>query len=140
MFQLGTGTTQLSLGANYFGMLGDNWSYFSGANITFPLHESSKDFFPAETYTIRAGVSRSLTEGLKAKLSLELFHGERDEFRGIEIGNTGSTVLSITPALIYTINDDLSASASVAIPVHQRVNQTALGVGPLWSGGLSLSF
>ena len=140
VFQLGTGTTQFTVSTNYFGTLNDDWSYFSGANVTFPLYESSDNFFPAETYTFRAGVSRSITESFKAKLSLHLFHGERDEFQGVEIGNTGSTVLSLTPALIYTINDDLSASASVAIPVYQRVNETALAVGPLWSLGLSFSF
>ncbi len=140
VFQLGTGTTQLSLGANYFGTFNDGWSYFSGANITFPLAESSKGFCPAETYTFRVGISRSITETLNARLSLDLFHGEKDEFQGNEIANTGSTVLSLTPALIYTISDDFSASASFLIPVHRRVHETALTVGPLWSLGLSCSF
>lgn len=140
VFQLGTGTIQLTLGANYFGILNNDWSYFSGANITFPLYESSKNFRPAKTYTFRAGISREFTEILKARISLDLFYGEKDAFQGIEIGNTGSTVLSLTPALIYTINDDLSASASISIPVHRRVNETALAVAPLWSLGLSYSF
>ena len=82
----------------------------------------------------------SITESLNARLSLDLFHGDKDEFQGNEIANTGSTVLSLTPALIYSINDDFSASASILIPVHRRVNETALTVGPLWSLGLSCSF
>ncbi|MGC6581266.1 MAG: transporter [Akkermansiaceae bacterium] len=140
VFQLGTGTTQLTLGANYFGDINDDWTYFTSANITLPLYESSKDFRPAETFFFRAGASRSILEGLSAKLSLDLFHGGRDEFLGMEIGDTGSTTLSLTPALVYSINDDLSASASVAIPIYRRVNETALAVGSLWSFGLSYSF
>jgi len=140
VFQLGTGTTQLSLGASYFGEIDEDWSYFTSATFTLPLYESSKDFRPAETVFFRAGVSRTLVENLTAKLSLDLFHGERDEFLGNEIGDTGSTTLSLTPALVYSINDSLSASASVAVPVYRRVNQTALSVGPLWSLGLSYSF
>lgn len=140
VFQLGTGTTQLTLGANYFGEINDDWSYFTSLSATLPLYESSKDFRPAETFFFRAGASRSLVEGLTAKLSLDLFHGERDDFLGSEIADTGSTTLSLTPTLVYSINDDLSASASVAIPVYRRVNETALAVGPLWSFGLSYSF
>ena len=140
VFQLGTGTTQLSFGASYYGEIDDDWSYFTSANFTLPLYESSKDFRPAETVFIRAGVSRTLIEGLTAKLSLDLFHGEHDEFLSDEIGNTGSTTLSLTPALVYSINDGLSASTSVAIPVYRRVNQTALAAGALWSIGLSYSF
>jgi hypothetical protein len=140
VFQLGTGTTQLALGANYFGSLNDDYSYFCGANITFPLDESSKGFRPAETYSLQVGLSRPITESLNARISLDLFHGKKDEFQGNEITNTGSTTLSLTPALIYTINDDFSASASILIPAYRRVNETALAVGPLWSLGLSYSF
>jgi hypothetical protein len=128
------------LGANYFGTLNDDYSYFFGANITFPLDESSKGFRPAETYSLQVGLSRPITESLNARISLDLFHGKKDEFQGNEITNTGSTTLSLTPALIYTINDDFSASASILIPAYRRVNETALAVGPLWSLGLSYSF
>lgn len=140
VFQLGTGTTQLALGANYFATLNNDWSFFSGANITFAIYESSKGFRPAETYAFRVGISRSITENLKTRLSLDFSHGEKDELQGNEIGYTGSTVLSVTPALIYTINEDFSASTSILIPAHRRVNETALAVGPLWSLGLSYSF
>jgi hypothetical protein len=140
VFQLGTGTTQFTLSASYFGEINEDWSYFTSANFTLPLYESSKDFRPAETFFFRAGMGHSFTDSLTAKLSLDLFHGERDEFLGNEIGDTGSTTLSLAPSLVYSINENLSASASVAIPVYRRVNETALAVGPLWSLGLSYSF
>jgi hypothetical protein len=139
VFQLGTGTTQLTLGTRYSGKI-DDWSYFSSLNLTLPLYESSKDFRPAETLFFSTGVSRSLSENLSAKLSLDLFHGGRDEFLGIDIADTGSTTLSITPSLIYAINEEMNASFSVAVPVYRDVNETALTVGPLWSFGLSYSF
>jgi len=140
VFQLGTGTTQLLLGANSFGEINNDWSYFATVNVSLSLYESSKDYRPAETFFFRAGVSRSLSENLTTKLSFDLFHGEQDEFLGRKIDETGSTTFSFTPTLVYTLNDSLSASASVAIPVYRRVNETALAVGPLWSFGLSYSF
>lgn len=140
VFQLGTGTTQLTLGGNYFGTMNEDWSYFIRANITLPLYESSKDFLPAETFFLSAGVSRIVTEKLTVKCSIGLFHGEKDTFLERKISNTGSTVLSLTPALVYSINDALSASASVVFPLYRRVNATALAAGELWSFGLSYSF
>lgn len=139
VFQLGTGTTQLTLGTRYSGKI-DNWTYFSSLNLSVPLYESSKDFRPAETLFLSAGIGHSLTENLSAKLSLDLFHGGRDEFLGVDIADTGSTTLSVTQSLVYAINDDVNASFSVAIPVYRDVNETALAVGPLWSLGLSYSF
>jgi hypothetical protein len=139
VFQLGTGTTQLTLGTRYSGKI-DDWSYFSSLNLSVPLYESSKDFRPAETLFFSTGISRSLTENLTGRLSFDLYYGERDEFLGSEIADTGSTTISISPALIYSINDDLNASFSVALPVYREVNETALAVGPLWSLGLSYSF
>jgi len=139
VFQLGTGTTQMTLGARYTGEV-DDWSYFSNLNLTFPLYESSKDFRPAETLFFSAGVGRSLGDNLSAKLSVDLFHGGKDQFLGSDIDDTGSTTLYVTPSLIYSISDDVNASLSVAVPVYRDVNETALSVGPLWNLGLSYSF
>lgn len=140
VFQLGTGTTQITLEANYFGKVNDDWSYFMSSNVTLPLYESSKEFRPAETFFFRAGMGHTFSDSLAAKLSLDLFHGERDEFLGNEIGITGSTTLSLKPSLVYSINENLNASASVELPIYRRVNETALSVGSLWSFGLSYSF
>ena len=140
VFQLGTGTTQLRLGANDYGSITDNLSYFSSLNITFPLYESHKEFLPAETLFFRAGIGYSISEKWSTKLSLDFFHGEHDEFIGSDIQNTGSTNLSITPSIIYSINDELSASISAAIPVYRRVNKTALAIDTLWNLGISYQF
>ncbi len=139
VFQLGTGTTQLTLGVNYRNKINE-WTFSGSLDGTFALDESSKGFRPAETFFLSVGAGRQVVEKVRAKLSLDLFHGEKDEFQGIEIANTGSTNLSITPSLIYQVNDDFALSGSVAIPLYREVNETALTIGPLWSLGLSYSF
>ncbi len=140
VFQLGTGATQLTLGASYFGQVDEDWSYFTSVGVSLPLHEGRDDFLPAETFSWQLGTSRKLTENLSAKLTLSLFHGERDEFLDQEIGNTGSTTLSLAPALSYALTDKLTTSLSVTIPVYRRANETALVVGPLWSAGMNYRF
>lgn len=139
VFQLGTGTTQLTLGARYATKF-DNWSFQAYVGTTVPLDESSKGFRPAETVFWSAGIGRPITDNLSARLSLELFHGERDEVDGVAISNTGSTTLSVAPSLVYRLRDDFAISGSVSIPVYRDVNQSQLVAAPLWSLGLNYSF
>lgn len=139
VFQLGTGTTQLMLGARYAKQFGD-WSFLTSLQTTLPLDESSKGFRPAKTVYWSAGVGRPMTDKLSARLSLELFHGGRDEVDGVAIGNTGSTTLSLSPSFVYQLGEDLALSGSVSIPLARDVNQTQLVSAPLWSFGLSFQF
>jgi long-subunit fatty acid transport protein len=140
VFQLGTGSTQLALGAGYYGSLTEKFNYFSNLSVTVPLYESRKEFLPAETFSFRTGVGYAISDKWSSKLSLDLFHGEKDEFLGNEIPNTGSTTLSITSAIIYEINENVSASFSASIPIYRRVNETALSINTLWSAGVSFQF
>ncbi len=139
VFQLGSGTTQLQMGLRYATKIND-WSFSGSLSGTVALDANSSDFRPAETYFLSLGASRQVTEKLHAKLSLDFYHGGKDEFRGADISNTGSTTFSITPALIYRMTDDLSVSGSLSLPLYREVNETALTIGPLWSLGASYSF
>jgi len=139
VFQLGTGTTQLTLGARYAATF-DDWSFATYVTTSVALDESSKGFRPAETVFWSAGIGRPVTDKLSARISLELFHGEQDEVDGVAISNTGSTTLSVAPSLVYRLRDDFALSGSVSIPVYRDVNQAQLVVAPLWSLGFSYSF
>jgi len=119
VFQAGTGAFQGTFGLSYSRTIQD-WSLGASFDTSFALHESDQNF--------------------RAKLAVDLFHGTRDEFAGQEIDGTGSTTLSLKPSVIWNITDQLSASASVAVPVWRRVNTTQLAVGPLWSLGMSYNF
>ncbi|MEJ6581421.1 MAG: hypothetical protein QNL33_08515 [Akkermansiaceae bacterium] len=139
VFQLGTGTTQLTLGAQYAAQF-DDWSFLTFVQTTVPLDESSKGFRPAETVFLSAGIGRPITDKLSARFSLDLFHGGRDEVDGLAISNTGSTTLSLSPSIVYRLRDDFAISGSVSLPLYRDVNQTQLVAAPLWSLGLNYSF
>ena len=139
VFQLGTGTTQLTLGARYVAKF-DDWSFLTYVEASLPLEESSKGFRPAETIFWSAGIGRPITDKFSARLSLELFHGGRDEVNGVAISNTGSTTISVAPSIVYRLQEDFAISGSVSIPVYRDVNQTQLVSAPLWSLGFSYNF
>lgn len=139
VFQLGTGTVQMLLGAQYSGSVGE-WSYSTRVDFTSPLHENDQEFRPAERYYLRASLDRTLTESVSAGVAAELSHGNRDEFHGMNIPTTGTTIISVRPSLVWRIDQDTAFSASVSIPVYREVNQTQITVGPLWSLGVSRGF
>lgn len=139
VLQAGTGVFQGTLGLSYARTIQD-WNLGASFDTSFPLHESDQNFRPAATYYASLYAGRSLTENLHAKITMDFFHGTRDEFEGQEIDGTGSTTLSLKPSLIWNITDQFSASASVSVPIWRRVNSEQLAVGPLWSLGMSYNF
>lgn len=139
VFQLGTGTFQLLLGAQYSGSVGD-WSYTTRVDVSLPLNESNKGFRPTETFFWSTGIGRSLTDNLSARLSVDLSHGNEDEFHGAKIAGTGSTVVALRPSLVWQLNDNLAISASVALPVYREVNKTQMAAGTLWTLGVTKIF
>ena len=139
VFQAGTGAFQGTLGLRYSKTVAD-WNLGIQLSSSFALHESDENFRPATTYYGSLSAGHPLTETLSAKLALDLFHGTRDQLDGQDIPFTGSTTLSLKPALIWQISDQFSASASVSLPIWRRVNTTQLATGPLWSLGMSYNF
>lgn len=139
VFQLGTGAFQLLLGAQYTGAIGE-WSYSTRFDLSLPLNESDEGFRPTESFYWSAGFGRPLTESLSARLSVEATHGNEDELQGAKIDETGSTVISLKPSLVWRIDQNTAASASVSLPVYREVNETQIAVGPLWTLGISRSF
>ena len=103
-------------------------------------HVSDKNFRPATTYFGSLFVGHALTKQVSASLALSIAHGTRDRFLGDRIAFTGSTTLAIKPTLIWDLNEQYSASASLSLPIWQRVNTTQLAAGPLWTLGMSYHF
>ena len=139
VFQAGTGAFQGTLGLGYSKTVAD-WNLGIHLSSSFALQESDENFRPATTYYGSLSAGHPLTENLSAKLTLDLFHGTRDQLDGQDIPFTGSTTWSLKPALIWQVSDQFSASASVSLPIWRRVNTTQLATGPLWSLGISYNF
>jgi len=139
VFQAGTGTFQATLGLDYSRRI-NGWLLGGSLNSSFPLHESSDNFRPAATYTASVFTGRSLSENINFRISTDLVHNTNDVFQGNDIEDTGSTTLSIKPAIIWNINESFSTSASVSVPVWRDVNSTQIAVGPIWSIGVSRNF
>lgn len=138
VFQLGTGSYQLTLGANYtWGA--DDWNYRLDLNTTIPLNESSENFKPAAMYYGSISAGRAINDDLSFRLGLNVSYLEDDQFNGADLV-TGYTAIAAKLGLVWQINDDLALSSSVSVPVYRDVNQTQIAAGTLFQLGVSRSF
>ncbi|MFT7304013.1 MAG: long-subunit fatty acid transport protein [Akkermansiaceae bacterium] len=139
VFQLGTGTWQVLMGAAYSRQIGD-WAFSTQFDVSLPLETSSQGFKAAESYFLTAGASHAVTDSLSFGFAVQGSHTTEDEYLGLDLANTGATTISLRPSLVWKINDRLSMSGSVNVPVYRDINQTGIAAGPTWQIGFSTSF
>lgn len=72
-------------------------------------------------------------------LEANLLHAAKDRTGGISDANSGGTTLFITPGLQYVTRKWI-VEAGVQIPVHQRLNGTALETDYLFTTGFRVNF
>lgn len=68
-----------------------------------------------------------------------LVHSARDRIGGADVPNSGGTTLFITPGLQY-VNRKWIVEAGVQIPVHQRLNGTALKNDYAFTTGFRINY
>lgn len=139
VFQLGTGAWQVLLGAGYSKQVGD-WNLSTQLDVSLPLETSSQGFKPAETYFLSVSAARPITDTVQFRFAVQGSLTKKDEYQGMHLANTGATTISLRPSLVWQINDRLSLSGSVDVPVYRDVNETGIGTGPIWRLGFSTSF
>jgi hypothetical protein len=139
VFQLGTGAFQGVLGVSY-GKKIDKVYLSAATSVNFALEESSNGFRPSNSLMSSINLTYPIKDGLNTGLGINLSKSGRDRFKGVAFDDTGSTNISLTPAISWRIKPDTTMSASVAIPIYQNVNETALAAGSLWQVGLRYKF
>ena len=138
VFQLGTGTTQLSLGGDYV-WTQEDWTYRFDWKTTFPLDENSQGFKPAPMVYGSLSAGRPVHEDLNFSIGVNVTYLEDDQFHGRDLV-TGYTAIAAKFGAVWNVSEDVAISGSVSIPVYRDVNQTQIAAGPIFQMGLSRSF
>jgi hypothetical protein len=139
LFQLGNGTINPKLGLS-FGKAVDDWSFFGRVMATLPIGESDADLDPGSYLQTSIGTGYRLTESLTLQLSVDGTFRERDQLDGTDVHNTGSTTLSVSPALSWQVNERIALDASANIPFFHDVRSTQLAPGPSFQFGTRINF
>lgn len=135
--QPGTGTTDLLVGAYYSWLpVASENNWFAQALLQAPLN-THDNFKPGQQLSIDVGLRRPLSERASALLQLNTLVKRRDRGSEAEPENTGSTSVSFTPGLSYSVTSKVQVYGFVQLPVYQHVNGVQLT--PDWAAVVGLS-
>jgi hypothetical protein len=87
-----------------------------------------------------AGVSRPISERLSASLQGKLFHQDRNQYRGVGVPSTGSTLVYITPGLRFSAPSRVTLYAFLLFAPYRYVNEAQLAPRVAVLTGLSKVF
>jgi hypothetical protein len=141
--QLGTGTTDMILGAYYFDNWSDNWGYFVQGQYQRALNQSTMtglSYKPGDGWNLTAGLRYEGFETFKPTLQVNNRIVKADSGDAADSYATGGTLLYVTPGVIVPITNRVSIYGNVQIPVYQNVNGIQLTPSAIYSVGARFSF
>jgi hypothetical protein len=127
--QLGTGTTNLVLGASWFTRPATNLGTFVQATFEQPL-AARADFLPSTSLNLSGGVRWLNSSRFTPQLQLNVKTESREHGAEADTPNSGGTIAYLSPGMTAELTTHASAFVFVQLPVYQRVN--GLQLEPKW--------
>lgn len=137
--QLGTGTTDLLVGAYHFGSFNRDWDYFTQAIVQIAL-DSHAQFRPGNGLNATAGIRYMGFESFVPQLQFNARVEKRESGAAADVPNSGAALLYISPGVTVPINKRVQAFGFLQAPIYQHVNGYQLEPEVLLSIGLRYSF
>ena len=127
--QLGTGTTDLILGASWFARPAENLGTFVQATLDQPL--AARDgFIPSTSLTLIGGARWLNSSRFTPQLQLNIKAEDREHGVNADTPNSGGTIAYLSPGVTAKLATHTSAFVFVQLPVYQHVN--GLQLEPRW--------
>jgi hypothetical protein len=127
--QLGTGTTNLILGAAWFSRPATNLGTFVQATFEHPV-AARADFLPSTSLNLCGGVRWLNTSRFTPQLQLNIKTETREQGAEADTDNSGGTIAYLSPGVTAELSEQANAFVFVQLPVYQRVN--GLQLEPRW--------
>jgi len=137
--QLGSGTTDLLVGAYKFGNFTRQWGYFASALAQLPL-DSKDEFSPGESLTLSGGVRYTGFRSIIPQLQLNWRAEKPETGANADTANSGATIAYLSPGFTASLGHRLQAFLFLQLPVYQRVTGYQLEPHYLLTVGLNYSF
>jgi len=127
--QLGTGTTDLLVGAACFTRPAVNLGLFAQVMLDQPF-ATRHGFLPSTSLSLNGGIRWLNPSRVTPQLQLNIRTESREHGAAADTGNGGGTTVYISPGLTVEITRHTRAFAFLQLPVLQRVN--GLQLEPHW--------
>jgi hypothetical protein len=137
--QLGTGTTDILIGAFKAGALAPDWGYFAQVLLQQPL-DSRKDFRPGTGVNMNLGLRYAANKTFVPQLQINARVEKRERGANADVENSGATLIYLSPGITWNVSRRFSAFAFAQAPLYQRVNGLQIEATQLASVGLHYHF
>ena len=141
--QLGTGTTDLILGAYYFDNLNQNWDYFVQAQFQSALESSSMaagSYRPGDSVNLTGGMRYHGFESFTPTLQINARYVNADSGAAADTYATGGTLVYLTPGFMVPVTSTVSVYSNLQIPIYQNVNGIQVAPTSILSVGARVTF
>jgi hypothetical protein len=137
--QLGTGTTDLLVGAYHFGAFSQDWGYFGQIVAQQPL-DSDNGFKPGAGVNVNVGVRYTALSTFVPELQINARAEKREQGVNADVDNSGATLIYLSPGFTWTPAHGVSLYAFMQAPLYQRVNGLQLEATRFVSVGVHYHF
>lgn len=137
--QLGSGTTDVIVGAYHFGAFNRSWSYFGQITAQQALN-SHDGFKPGTGLNVNLGVRYNLSETFVPQLQINARAEKREQGVNADIDNSGATLVYLSPGVTWNPTRKFSVFAFVQAPMYQRVNGLQIEATRFVSVGMHYHF
>jgi hypothetical protein len=140
--QLGTGSTDIILGAYKFGYLPqtENWGYFANAQYQATIKPTNvpvsianlnsvdnggtggSSYRPGNALNLNLGVNFQGFEKFVPTLQVNYLNKKVDSGTAADTLSTGGNLVYLTPGALYNVTDTTQAYVNLQLPVYQNVN------------------
>jgi hypothetical protein len=141
--QLGTGTTDLILGAYYFDSLSEHWGYFTQGTVQAALDHSSMDagaYKPGNNLNFSIGARYTGFTSFTPTVQLNARYAKPDSGEAADTFATGGKLVYLTLGAIVPVTDRIAPYVNVQLPVYQNVNGIQLTPKYIVSVGAKVAF
>lgn len=135
--QFGTGTTDLMVGAYYYGAISQDFDGFAQAMLQVPL-DYREQYKPGMSLSVNAGVRYLHFEAVTPQLQINTRIAKRDLGDNADTDNSGGTLVYLSPGATVNISKHVKLYAFVQLPIYQRVN--GLQLAPRWTGTIGTRY
>lgn len=134
--QLGTGTTDLLLGASYFRRSTPNLGWFAQALAQQPLAERA-GFLPSANVAVNTGVRYLNATAVVPQLQLNVRWDGREHGPNADAANSGGVTAYVSPGVTVEVGTRASAYVFLQLPLYRRFNGLQLAPHAIVSLGLT---
>ena len=142
--QLGTGTTDVIVGAYYFDNLSQDWSYFVQTQFQSALTEAAyfdnASYRPGDSVNVTAGIGYHGFESFTPTLQINARDVQTDSGTAADTFSTGGTLVYVTPGVVIPVTPQFAIHSDVQVPVYQNLNGIQLAPTYIFSIGARYSF